>query len=157
MDYIIKVCTDINQLDDIVLGKIVILRWGFNQDKLDAWKNHMRNNTACFHHLLIYAQANDEVIGYAFFCENEVNAEQWYYGDLIVSDNFRRNGIASDMIVKGIESLTCINVKELFTYVDYDNEISKYMHEKLGFTISDKHEMINGFLNDNQFVYKYAV
>jgi len=75
MEFIVtEVLTD---LSDDLLGQLAVLRWGYNKEKIEQWKNHMRKNSFGFKCFYLLAVKNNCVIGFAYFCENEINNKQW--------------------------------------------------------------------------------
>lgn len=84
----------------------------------------------------ITAFSNERVVGTVNFFQNPDNLSNWELGDLYVSGDFRRRGIASKMLRKGIEHIkrTANGGEFIYAYIEKDNEASMGMHRKLGFT-----------------------
>lgn len=73
-------------------------------------------------HFSIIAKAESgNVIGYAGFIQNESDSQKWLYTDLWVKADWRRQGVAANIIKKGIEYLSDIGAKTLCCCVDKDN------------------------------------
>jgi len=146
-----------NEIPDDILKQTVILRWGFNEEKLDNWVNNMRRDSFGFTSFYVFALTNNNVIGFAYFCQNETNESQWYYGDLIIHTEHRRSGVATKIIEHGIQYLKKKNASKLFTYVDKNNNSSIALHEKLSFSISESQEPINGFNKIDRTIYEFRI
>jgi len=145
---------DYNDISNDLLKQAVILRWGYNEDKLDNWINNMRRDPFGLNSFYIFALIDNNVIGFAYFCQDENNENQWYYGDLITHSEYRRLGVATKIIEHGIQALKKKKALKLFTYIDNDNKSSILLHEKLFFILSENQEAVNGFDKNNRIVYE---
>lgn len=74
-----------------------------------------------------------EIIGYADFIQNSKNSTEWFYTDLWVSPEFRRQGNAKRIISGSIEYLKKIGAKTLLCTVMPENEASINTQRSLGF------------------------
>ena len=117
----------------------------------------MRRDSFGFTSFYVFALTDNTVIGFAYFCQDEINKGQWYYGDLITHTEHRRLGIATKIIEHGIQFLKEKNALKLFTYVDKNNNSSIALHKKLSFSISENQESINGFDKTDRIVYEFRL
>ena len=160
--YIFDTSSEYITYNEDLLRQIAILRWGYDESKLDSWANSLKRDLFGFISFYVFGTADtiklngNKVIGFAYFCQDENDEKHWYYGDLIVDSKYRRSGIATRMIEMGILNLKGGNRKasKLFTYIDKDNTSSIVLHEKLSFSPAEKQESINGFDKDNRIVYE---
>jgi len=85
-------------------------------------------------HFNVVARAWDGgVAGYAGFMQSEAEADKWFYSDLWVKKDCRRQGIASAMVREGLEYLSDIGAKELYCTVEPRNHASNALQKRLGF------------------------
>ena len=81
--------------------------------------DEIMNDNDCFG---IVATASDgNVIGRIHSVRNESDPRLWYYGDLFVVPEYRRKGIASQMIHAAIDHLAELGAVALRCYVDPKN------------------------------------
>jgi RimJ/RimL family protein N-acetyltransferase len=161
----IIIMDSLKTIDNSLLEKTVILRWGYNKDKLTLWKEHMKNMSPEWPsgiedlpEFYLFVTQDENVIGYAYFCQNELDNIVWYYGDLIVDKLYRRKEVATKIIEKGINEIVRRGASKIVTYIDNDNEASQNLHKKIGFCISPHQNEINGFIKgDERTVYEYSV
>ena len=153
-----------SRIPDYFLRQIAILRWGYDENKLDSWANRLKSDTfgfTSFYMLaspdLDFTKQSSKIIGFAYFCQDENNENYWYYGDLIIHSEYRRSGIATRMIETGMIELKCRKASKLFTYIDKDNESSILLHEKLSFIPSAKQGVINGFDKNDRIIYELTL
>lgn len=74
-----------------------------------------------------------DVVGRLYWLKNQKNEKLWYYGDLFVSPDYRRNKIATKMAKAAIEKLKELGVDTLRTYVEPSNTPSINLQKSLGF------------------------
>lgn len=69
------------------------------------------------------------------FClKNQLQPSLWYYGDLAVCPEYRRQHIASKMLAAAIESLISRGCSVLRTYVEPENIASLKLQASFGFS-----------------------
>lgn len=112
------------------------------------------NNNDCFG--VIAVNSNNEVIGRMHCVKNESNPELWYYGDLFVVKEYRRNGIATRMIKAAIEHLSEIGATQLICYVEPENTASRNLQTSAGF-VEKAFETFNGFITDGDIMYSLQI
>lgn len=109
------------------------------------------NGNDCFG--VIATTSRNQVIGRIHCVKNESDPCLWYYGDLFVTPEYRRNGIAKQMILAAINYLSEIGATNLRCYVNPNNVPSRNLQVILGF--SEKlFEPFNGFINDGEIMYE---
>ena len=181
-----------SEIWDNFLKQIAVLRWGYDENNLDSRINTLKNNLLDFTSFITFAEkeqrvsqnnkslAYNNVIGFAYFCQDENDEKQWYYGGLAVHAKYRRLGIfrrlvihrhkqtgqlityihpqiAESMIEMAMLELKSRKASKLFTYIEKDNKSSILLHKKFGFIPSENQENINGFEKNNRIVYEYIV
>ena len=137
------------------LKQTAILRHG-RRNRRQLAKNvaHMRRDPFGFSSFQVFALAGEKAVGFAYFCRDEGDPAQWYYGDLVVHPRHRRKGIATAIVGEGIRAITEKNATKLFTYIHRGDDASLALHEKLSFIRCETQEPINGFLMDGRAVYE---
>ena len=96
-----------------------------------SWINRSRqyvfdefmNENDCFG--VVATTSNDDVVGRLHCVRNENNSRLWYYGDLFVIPEYRRMGIASQMIRTSMNYLSELGAAMLRCYVEPDNTPSR--------------------------------
>lgn len=73
------------------------------------------------------------VIGRLHCVRNKDNIKKWYYGDLFVIPEYRRMGIATQMIEKAKNHLSEIGAQSLCCYVEPDNVASRQLQKSVVF------------------------
>ena len=81
------------------------------------------NENDCFG--VVATTSNDDVVGRLHCVRNENNSRLWYYGDLFVIPEYRRMGIASQMIRTAINYLSELGAAMPRCYVEPDNTPSR--------------------------------
>lgn len=96
----------------------------------------------------IAAFNNERVVGAVNFFQSPENPSNWELGDLHVAEGFRRRGIASKMLHKGLGIIkrTANGGEFVYAYIEKDNEASVGLHKKLGFTDTGEIRPFNEFL-----------
>ncbi len=126
------------------------------------WANRSRqyifdelvNGNDCFG--VIATTSNDDVIGRIHCVRNERDHSLWYYGDLFVIPEYRRNGIAKQMIHTTINHLSEIGASVLRCYVEPNNLPSRNLQVSIGFKEKD-FENFNDFTNDGEIMYEINI
>lgn len=112
------------------------------------------NGNDCFG--VVATTANGQVIGRLHCIRNEVNPLLWYYGDLFVVSDYRRQRIATQMIYAAINHLSEIGAETLRCYVEPTNTPSRNLQISVGF--SEKNfESFNNFINDGEIMYEIDI
>lgn len=85
--------------------------------------------------ITVTAFCDGRVVGSVNFLQSGSDKKNWYLGDLCVAENFRRRGIASKLLRKGMGIIRrkANGGEYLYAYIDRDNKASKGLHKKLGF------------------------
>lgn len=76
---------------------------------------------------------NGEIIGYANFIRSSSDCAKWFYCDLWVSPEHRRQGCATRIVNTAREYLSEMDAKTLLCAVEPHNEASHKLHKVLGF------------------------
>ena len=82
---------------------------------------------------VIADNGDGEVVGMIHCIRSQPDPRLWYYGDLQVHADYRRKGIATNMIRAAMRHLSEIGAKTIRCYVDDDNEASLALQRSLGF------------------------
>lgn len=126
------------------------------------WTNRSRqyifdelvNGNDCFGVLAITSK--NDVIGRLHCVKNYDNPLLWYYGDLFVVPEYRRCGVAKQMIRAAINNLSEIGAKTLRCYVEPKNFQSRNLQEAIGFS-ERPFEPFNDFMNDGEIMYEIGI
>lgn len=82
---------------------------------------------------VIMYDVNDESIGCANFIQSSLAPSKWFYTDLWVLPECRRQGCAIEIVKVGLQYLSDLNAKTLLCTVDPENEASLNFQKSLGF------------------------
>ncbi len=134
-------------------------QWGSQNPE---WINRSRqyvfdeliNNNDCFG--VVAVNSNEEIIGRMHCVKNESDPKLWYYGDLFVEKEYRRNGIASRMIKTAVDHLSEIGASELICYVEPQNTASRNLQLSIGFT-ERTFMNFNNFICDGEIMYSLNI
>ena len=74
-----------------------------------------------------------ESIGCANFIQSSIESSKWFYTDLWVLTEYRRQGCGTEIVNEGIRHLSDLNAKTLLCTVDPENEVSLNFQRSLGF------------------------
>ncbi len=105
---------------------------------------------------VIATTSNSDVIGRIHCVKNESNNQLWYYGDLFVIPEYRRNGIAKQMIRTAINHLSEMGATTLRCYVKPDNIPSRNLQNSLCF-LEKPFESFNNFISDGEIMYELDI
>ena len=127
-----------------------------------AWVNRSRqyifdeliNENDCFG--VIATTSNGEVVGRTHCVRNEIDPLLWYYGDLFVIPEYRRIGIAKQMIHTAMKHLSEMGAATLRCYVEPNNIPSRNLQISVGFT-EKAFETFNDFINDGKIMYEINI
>ena len=112
------------------------------------------NSNECFG--VIATTSNNDVIGRIHCVRNESNSRLWYYGVLFVIPEYRRRGIAKQMIYVAINHLSEMGATILQCYVKPDNIPSRNLQMSLCF-LEKPFESFNDFTNDGEIMYELDI
>lgn len=105
----------------------------------------------------IVATASDnEVIGRIHCVQNDSDPLLWYYGDLFVVPEYRRLGIAKEMISTVIQHLSELGASTLRCYVDPNNLPSRNLQISMGF-VEKTFETFNNFENEGDIMFEREI
>lgn len=100
--------------------------------------------------------SKNEIVGRLHCVRNKENIKSWYYGDLFVIPEYRRMGIATQMIETAKNQLSEIGAESLCCYVEPDNNTSRQLQISVGFT-ERPFCTFNDFINDGQTMYELQI
>jgi len=75
----------------------------------------------------------EEIIAYASFIQSSKEPQKWFYTDLWVAKEHRRQGLATQIVKSGIKHLSDLCAKTLLCTVAPNNEASLKLQLRLGF------------------------
>jgi len=140
------------------LKQIVLMRWEYNDDEIDGAVAFMREPPFGFVSFYVIALRNcGMVIGFAQFFRDEDDNTLWTYGDLEIHNDYRKLGIATRIIERGIQALVQRCAKKLLTFIDESNKPSAMLHEKLCFVRSANQDINNVYAGVDRIVYEYTL
>lgn len=139
--------------------KIAQKQWRSSEPQ---WTNRSRqyifdqliNDNDCFG--VIATTSNNDVVGRICCVKNKVNPLLWYYGDLFVIPEYRRLGVAKQMIRAAMDHLSEIGAATLRCYVEPDNIPSRNLQISTGFS-EKAFEPFNDFINDGEVMYEIDI
>lgn len=105
---------------------------------------------------VIALTTKNEVVGRMHCVRNKDNIKKWYYGDLFVIPEYRRMGIAAQMIEAAKNHLSEIGAESLCCYVESNNIASRRLQTSVGFKERDFCKF-NGFINDGEIMYEVQI
>lgn len=131
MNNVIKI---IKYPDDTVLHSITKRHGEISDEVIKGLTNlistaHYRSDFFC----TIMYNNNSEIIGYANFIRSSSEPSKWFYADLWVTPDYRRQGCATLIINTARQHLSELNAKTLLCTVEPHNEASLDMHKALEF------------------------
>lgn len=96
----------------------------------------------------VTAFSGERVVGAVNFFQSPNDLANWELGDLYVDDSFRRRGIASKMLRKGMGRIhrTANGGEFIYAYIDRDNTASRELHRSLGFEDSGEIKPFEQFM-----------
>jgi len=109
----------------------------------------------CFNVLAL--NADNIIIGRLFCLKNQENPKRWYHGDLFVSENYRRKGIASRMISAAIQKISDLGGEILHAYTAKTHIASLDLHKSLGFTEKSTVQFDHLIHGDEQIMLEYLI
>lgn len=129
-----KVIKIIKYPDDIILHSITKRHGEMSDEVIKGLTNlistaHYRSDFFC----TIMYNNNSEIIGYANFIRSSSEPSKWFYSDLWVTPEYRRQGCATLIVNTARQHLSELNAKTLLCTVEPHNEASLNMHKALKF------------------------
>ena len=89
--------------------------------------------------IIFVAVVEDEIVGYIYGYvqnDNKIKIElEAYIDSLFVDEEYRKQGIGNNLINKFIEEAKYRGVKYIYVENKVDNEIARFLYEKLDFNI----------------------
>lgn len=131
---IITVKVVANPTNDLI-DRIVDFQWRGDPQR----KNCMRTDafdleeSPTFH--VVAAYTDGTVVGHLFCIRNDDDPSYWYYGDLAVRTDCRRQGIAEEMVKTALEHIRDLGGVRVCCFFDEANAASMSLQYKLGFEL----------------------
>ncbi len=146
-------------LSDELAKKVAWMRWGTSTPKYvncvrNAVFDELTDGNDCFE--VIAVTAKGKVVGRLHCIRNETDFSLWYYGDLFVAPEYRRMGIARQMVETAISRLSEIGAAVLRCYVDPNNMPSRNLQKSIGFE-EKPFKTFNGLCNDGQIMHEIKI
>lgn len=146
-------------LSDELVNQIAQKQWGsqspafVNRSRQYVFDELIESNE-CFD--VIALRAQNDVIGRLHCIRNEKDINHWYYGDLFVIPEYRRIGIATQMIETARKHLSEIGAHSLCCYVEPDNIASRQLQSSIGFT-ERTFCTFNNLSNEGRIMYEIPI
>lgn len=146
-------------LSDELAKKVAWMRWGTSAPEYvncvrNAVFDELTDENDCFE--VIAMTAKGEVVGRMHCIRNETDFSLWYYGDLFVTPEYRRMGIARQMVETAISRLSEIGAAVLRCYVDPNNMPSRNLQKSIGFE-EKPFKTFNCLCNDGQIMHEIKI
>lgn len=146
-------------LSDELAKKVAWMRWGTSAPEYvncvrNAVFDELTDENDCFE--VIAMTAKGEVVGSMHCIRNETDYSLWYYGDLFVTPEYRRMGIARQMVETAISRLSEIGAAVLHCYVDPNNMPSRNLQKSIGFE-EKPFKTFNCLCNDGQIMHEIKI
>ena len=146
-------------LSDELAKKVAWMRWGTSAPEYvncvrNAVFDELTDENDCFE--VIAVTAKGKVVGRLHCIRNETDFSLWYYGDLFVTPEYRRMGIARQMVETAISRLSEIGAALLRCYVDPNNMPSRNLQKSIGFE-EKPFKTFNGLCNDGQIMHEIKI
>ncbi len=146
-------------LSDELAKKVAWMRWGTSTPEYvncvrNAVFDELTDENDCFE--VIAMTAKGEVVGRMHCIRNETDYSLWYYGDLFVTPEYRRMGIARQMVETAISRLSEIGAAVLRCYVDPHNMPSRNLQKSIGFE-EKPFKTFNCLCNDGQIMHEIKI
>ncbi len=113
-----------------------------------------KTQTDCFN--VIVRDEDGNIAGRIFCLQNDTNKNLWYYGDLFVIPEYRRQGIAEKMIALMEQTLCDKWCTVVRAYVEPDNIPSLCLQKKLGFE-EKPFRKFNNLINDGRIMFEKSL
>lgn len=146
-------------LSDELAKKVAWMRWGTSAPEYvncvrNAVFDELTDENDCFE--VIAMTAKGEVVGRMHCIRNETDFSLWYYGDLFVTPEYRRMGIARQMVETAISRISEIGAAVLRCYVDPNNMPSRNLQKSIGFE-EKPFKTFNCLCNDGQIMHEIKI
>ena len=146
-------------LSDELAKKVAWMRRGTSTPEYvncvrNAVFDELTDENDCFE--VIAMTAKGEVVGRMHCIRNETDFSLWYYGDLFVTPEYRRMGIARQMVETAISRLSEIGAAVLRCYVDPNNMPSRNLQKSIGFE-EKPFKTFNCLCNDGQIMHEIKI
>ena len=105
---------------------------------------------------VVAVASDNELVGRIHCVQNNSDPSLWYYGDLFVTPEYRRCGIAKEMIGAVIQHLSDLGASTLRCYVEPNNLPSRNLQNVLGF-VEKPFEPFNDFDNAGEIMFERAI
>jgi len=143
--------------DDILLHAIAEHHGGIAEEVTRGLINvistaHYQSDFFC----MIMYNDSGEVIGCANFIQSSSEPSKWFYTDLWVASEYRRQGCATEIVNAGWQHLSEHNARTLLCTVEPHNEASLILHRSLGFEQIET-QPFEDFEVDGQIMFKMTV
>ena len=105
---------------------------------------------------VVAVTSDNEIVGRIHCVQNNSNPSLWYYGDLFVVPEYRRLGIAKQMIAAAVQHLSESGATVLRCYMEPDNLPSRNLQFSMGFA-EKPYETFNDFDNEGDVMFEKDV
>lgn len=146
-------------LSDALAKKVAQMCWGTSAPQYincvrKVVFDGLTDENDCFE--VIAVTAKGEVVGRVHCIRNETDFSLWCYGDLFVTPEYRRMGIARQMAEMAISRLSEMGAAVLRCYVDPDNMPSRNLQKSIGFE-EKPFKTFNLLDNDGEIMYEIKI
>lgn len=146
-------------LSDELAKKVAQMCWGTSAPQYvncvrKVVFDGLTDENDCFE--VIAETAKGEVVGRVHCIRNETDFSLWCYGDLFVTPEYRRMGIARQMAETAISRLSEMGAAVLRCYVDPDNMPSRNLQKSIGFE-EKPFKTFNLLDNDGEIMYEIKI
>ncbi|HBL84697.1 MAG TPA: hypothetical protein DDZ99_07305 [Clostridiales bacterium] len=135
--------------------KIALMQWHTKEPQFTNGVKRMVYDgklfSDCFN--VIATNTNNNVVGRLYCQTNQEDPFLWYYGDLAVSPEYRRQHIATKMLTCAISTLMSRGCHVLRTYVDPDNIPSIKLQKTFDF-LEKSYKTFDNLLNEGQTMFE---
>lgn len=138
--------------------RISLMQWHTNKPEFVNSVKHMLYNGKCYSNCfnVIAYNAAADIVGRLYCLQNQKNPRLWYYGDLAVAKEYRRQHIASKMLNAALETLQDRGCLTLRTYVEKENYASLNLQKAFGFT-QKPYQKFDNLFNDGKLMFEKTV
>ena len=105
---------------------------------------------------VVALMGKNKIVGRLHCVRNKEDIKHWYYGDLFVIPEYRRMGIATQMIKAAKRHLQDIGARSLCCYVEPNNNVSRQLQISAGFN-DRPFCTFNDFINDGEIMYEMPI
>ncbi len=125
--------------DDIHLD-LAAARWNISEKNPALLLHRLKHSgfPECYEGkwLQIIAFHAHDIVGAVNFMRDTENSLRWYLGDLFITPEYQRRGIARRLILRGIDEIRskASGGDYIHSYIEAENTASRELHRSLGFT-----------------------